>query len=62
MDKISMEKIVLSILILLIVASLVFVIALLNGKIRISSIQNDKATNLSLTSMSVIYPRHRGRI
>lgn len=62
MDKISMEKIVLSILILLIVASLVFVIALLNGKIRISSIQNDKATNLSLTSTSVIYPRHRGRI
>lgn len=58
MSKIRVERIVLSILILLIVASLAFVIALLDGKIKISANQNDKGRNqsLSLTSMSAVGP------
>lgn len=49
MNKISVKRIVLSILILLIVAILTFVIALLGGKIKISANQNDKGKNQSLS-------------
>lgn len=51
MNKISIERIVLSILILLIVVLLTLVIALLDGKIKISANQreNERGQSLSLT-------------
>lgn len=62
MNKISVERIVLSILILLIVATLIFLFALLGGKIKISASQNDKGRSRShsLISMNAIGPDSMG--
>jgi preprotein translocase subunit SecY len=59
MNKISVERIVLSILILLIVVLLTLVIALLDGKIKIpaNQRQNGRGQSLSLT-INYDWPRH----